>query len=152
MQPIYNGCHGKKDAIQLFTQRVLYKGGINHDKTYEYQKASACTKENGTKKIMYKNSTYRNGDQLQKLKPQGLATDHMNWILDKIKYSINILMILQSNVKKYIEKHNNIPAKVNNSHSNVSTPLITVCVCVCVFACVDTTQCISEVETLMITQ
>ena len=48
---------------------------------------------------MYKNSKYRNGDQLQKLKPQGLATDHINWILDKIKKSINILMIMQSNLK-----------------------------------------------------
>jgi hypothetical protein len=52
------------------------------------------------KKIMYKNSTYRSGDQLQKLKPQGPATDDMNWILDKTKNSINILMIMQSNLKK----------------------------------------------------
>jgi hypothetical protein len=56
-------------------------------------------KGKGTKKIMYKNSTYRNGDKLQKLKPQCLATDHMNWLLDnKIKNSINIL-IMQSNLK-----------------------------------------------------
>jgi len=99
MQPVYNGCRGNQDVIQLFTQRVLYKGDINHDRIYEYQQASAWTKENGTKKIMYKNSKYRNGDQLQKLKPQGLATDHINWILDKIKKSINILMIMQSNLK-----------------------------------------------------
>jgi hypothetical protein len=39
MQPVYNGCHGNQDVVQLFTQRVLYKGGINHDKTYEYQHA-----------------------------------------------------------------------------------------------------------------
>lgn len=98
------------------------------------------------KKIMYKNSTHRRGDQLQKLKPQGPATDDMNCILDKIKNSINILMRMQSNFKKIHKKHNNISAKVNNSHSNVSTPLTIVCVCV------DTNQCISEVDTLMITQ
>jgi hypothetical protein len=80
-----------QDVIQLFTQRVLYKGDINHDKTYEYQQASACTKEKDTNKIMYKNSTHSYGDQLQKVKPLGSATDHINWILDnKIKNSINI--------------------------------------------------------------
>jgi len=67
MQPVYNGCHGNQDVIQLFTQRVLYNGDINHDKTYEYQQASACTNEKAQTKIMYKNSTYRSGDQLQKL-------------------------------------------------------------------------------------
>jgi hypothetical protein len=27
----------------------VYRGDINHDKTYKYQQASACTKEKGTK-------------------------------------------------------------------------------------------------------
>jgi hypothetical protein len=49
MQPVYNGCHGNQDVIQLFTQRVLYNGDINHDKTYEYQQASACTNEKAQK-------------------------------------------------------------------------------------------------------
>jgi hypothetical protein len=47
-------------------------------------------------------------------------------------------------LKKYMQNIKNIPAKVNNSHSNVSIPLT--------IMCVDTNQCKSEVETLKITQ
>ena len=50
MQTGYNDCHGNQDVIQLFTQRVLYEGDINHDISYEYQQASACTQEKGTPK------------------------------------------------------------------------------------------------------
>ena len=50
--------------------------------------------------MVYKNLTYRTGDQLQKLEPQGPATDHTNWMLDnKIKNSTNIQIIMQSNLK-----------------------------------------------------
>jgi len=32
----------------------LYRGDINHDKIYEYQQATACAKEKGTKKLYIK--------------------------------------------------------------------------------------------------
>jgi len=32
----------------------LYRGDINHDKIYEYQQATACAKEKGTKKLHIK--------------------------------------------------------------------------------------------------
>jgi hypothetical protein len=147
MQHGYNDYHGNQDIIQLFTQRVLYKGDINHDKSYEYQQASACTREKGTPKniciktlhirMVMSCRNWNNKDLWQSheldigQKDKKMCTSETGktqYQTRRQKTATEILITMQWKLNTIYQNTKNITSKFKNSHT---LTLVCVCVCVC---------------------